>query len=202
MELNYELTLDHDTLHFVNIFESYLGILNHQLQKRLQKESRNPVYKLSHHSNQHLLRLQCFRLYKSCNQLTPDNLYMLVNDYRSMVVDVLSRSIHQLNPLLYPVLPSYHINKILDAYSKVKPYYSNKDNILRDDFLEIDLRTNFYSDWKRLLKLSDEKAQEFWIQQMLSLVNMEKEEQAQRTILNVIRRNYPSIDRYLYARGI
>lgn len=187
---------------FVDTVESLLGILNEQLYKKVVKELEDnySVYNLQHNRNDILLMLQTYRLVKECECKTPQNLPQFHEEIKKLIGDLDPLDINEylLNLPLdrYPVLPKDHINTILEAYEKVKPYYTHHQPRKVDIWYQLVL--NFYSDWKNLLSIKDDSiAQEHWLNEMLILVEIEENTQARNTILNVLQRNYPPLEEYL-----
>lgn len=186
---------------FVDNVESLLGILDEQLFKLIIKEysDNKSVYELKHNRDGILLMIQTYRLVKQCECKTPQNLPQFYGEIKRIMgsIDPLGVTKFLLNipKDRYPILPEDHINTILEAYEKVKPYYTSEHK--RED-IGYQLIINFYSNWKTLLSIKEDSiAQEYWLNEMLLLAEIEDDSQAKTTILNVLQRNYPPLEAYL-----
>lgn len=195
--------LNENTISFVEGIESLLGILDNKLLRKVEKEyNRNrSVYNLKHHRDDALLKLQTARLVKDCQCKTPENKIRFYDELKKIIggPDCLgiTQYISNIPKERYPVLPEEHIKTILEAYDSIKPYYTNAKDITRLD-MWYQLVLNFYSNWESILNIkSDILAQEHWLNEMLILAEIEEDAQARNTILNVLQRKYPSLERYL-----
>lgn len=195
--------LKENTINFVESVESLLGILDNNLLQKVEKEySENiSVYNLKHHRDDALLKLQVVRLIKDCDCKTPENKPRLYDELKHIVGGIdplcITQYLCNIPKDRYPVLPEEHINTILEAYDSIKPYYTGaKDTTKLDIWYQLVL--NFYSNWESILNInSDKLAQEHWLNEMLILVEIEDDPQSRNTILNVLRRKYPPLERYL-----
>lgn len=193
-----------ETYHLVDMFESRLGILGHELKLKLQKEYETniSVYELLHNRNHILLRCQLFRLAKECKQKTPENYEELIREilYDNFKVSFskFGVQIKDMPEKLYPVYPSYHHDQIIEIAKSIQPYYTDKTDF---SYLGLCLKIDFYADWHNILSLSVEKSENYWINKALNLVAIEPDKDKRVTISNVIRRKYPNIDKYLSSRG-
>lgn len=197
------MILSENVRNFVDTIESLLGILDEQLFKYIVKEysDNKSVYELKHNRDGILLMIQTYRLVKPCECKTPQNMPQFYKHIKGLIGgnDILEVEktgyLLNLNKDRYPVLPEDHINTILEAYEKVKPYYTAQHP--KED-IWYQLVINFYSNWKNLLNIKDDSiAQGHWLNEMLILAEIEEDIQARNTILNVLQRNYPSLEAYL-----
>lgn len=178
---------------FCHKVESYMGILDEELTKKVREEYNKyfTVYNLEHHSTNNLLiRLRTLGLINKCKCLTPDNLNRLfVNGIGRMEFP---------NPHLYPVLPLENISRVAEAFDLIKGYYTDKE-LINDRYKEEiyqSLKLDFYGDWYGMLNMSEEESTMFWIKKLKILIKLEPNEQNQVTMRNIIIRRYPNLEAY------